>query len=225
MGFNERTHAYISARFYIRLTESFGERGRAAFIHAVQCYAERRGRRMARRALRDGAELSYAVFMQYGELAFTDEVERTESETVSLAPDYERRITVCPWHAQFRDMDCAEAGDAYCSHVDEALVRGFSPDIVFQAPVNLNRGGYCLHRVVGANYASMPAEPPRTEYRRDFAYHCGHLFRAYRDAVAAIFGAAGEENARSVLEDFAARYGADMAAELERQSRADFEAI
>lgn len=28
MGFNEKVHAFIAAKFYVHLTEQFGERGR-----------------------------------------------------------------------------------------------------------------------------------------------------------------------------------------------------
>ena len=54
MGFNEKVHAFIAAKFYVYLTEAFGERGERAFIHGTQYYAEQRGRRMAQRAIRDG---------------------------------------------------------------------------------------------------------------------------------------------------------------------------
>ena len=47
MGFNEMTHAFIAARYYVGMTEAFGERGHAAFIHAVEYYGSQRGRRMA----------------------------------------------------------------------------------------------------------------------------------------------------------------------------------
>ena len=36
MGFNEKVHAFIAASFYTHLTESLGERGRLAFVHATQ---------------------------------------------------------------------------------------------------------------------------------------------------------------------------------------------
>lgn len=48
MGFNEKVHAFIAAKFYVYLTEAFGERRLSrAFIHGTQYYAEQRGRRMA----------------------------------------------------------------------------------------------------------------------------------------------------------------------------------
>ena len=36
MGFNEGVHAYIIARYYVRMQEAFGTRAEPAFIHAVQ---------------------------------------------------------------------------------------------------------------------------------------------------------------------------------------------
>ena len=54
MGFNEKVHAYIAAKYHCHLLSAFGDRGRMAFIHGTQYYAEQRGRRMAQRAIRDG---------------------------------------------------------------------------------------------------------------------------------------------------------------------------
>lgn len=67
MGFNEMTHAFLAARYYIRLTEQFGDRGREAFIHGIQYYGSQRGRRMAQRAIRDGKPLTYENYCRYGE--------------------------------------------------------------------------------------------------------------------------------------------------------------
>ena len=58
MGFNESVHAFIAARYYVRLQEAFGTRAEPAFIHAVQYYAGQRGRRMAQRAIREGKPLT-----------------------------------------------------------------------------------------------------------------------------------------------------------------------
>ena len=96
MGFNEMSHAFIAARYYVRLTETFGERGRKAFIHATQYYAEQRGRRMAQRAIRDGAkELTYDVYCQYGEWVNSDEVKAAnghQSEVLSINPDFVLKV-------------------------------------------------------------------------------------------------------------------------------------
>ena len=62
MGFNEKSHAFIAARYYRLLTDRFGARGERAFIHATQYYTGQRGRRMAQRAIRDGEELTLLVY-------------------------------------------------------------------------------------------------------------------------------------------------------------------
>ena len=115
MGFTEKLHAYIAARFYVRLTHTFGEKGKAAFIHATQYYAEQRGRRMAKRAIADGQPLTYETYRAYGEWTNTEEMKAAgcanRSEVVKDGPDWEMHIFVCPWHAQFREMGLAEAGD------------------------------------------------------------------------------------------------------------------
>lgn len=214
MRFNEKVHAFLAARYYVRLTERFASRGEAAFVHAVQYYAGQRGRRMAQRAIRDGRPLTHATFMQYGELRMTDEAGPTRREVTALSPDYELRITACPWHEQFREMGCLQAGAVYCRHMDEALCRGFSPDIAFQAPKNLNAHDCCVQRVVGVHYAALPDDPPMDAYKKDFNYHCGNLYWAFHEAVCAIFGAQGEAVCADVLEDFAGTYGAEMADEL-----------
>lgn len=209
MGFHEKVHAFIAASYYTRLTGQFGERGKAAFIHGVQYYAGQRGRRMAQRAIRDGKELTHAVFLQYGELPIV-----SAARPASLSPDYELHITTCPWHQQFQEMGCLEAGNIYCTYLDEALCRGFNPAIPFQALQNLNTSSYCIHRVVGTHYGAPPSAPAKVEYQRDFSYHCGHLYWAFSEVCAAIFGAAGEAASAGVLSDFTAEYGQEMADEL-----------
>ena len=222
MGFNEGVHAYIIARYYVRMQEAFGTRAEPAFIHAVQYYAGQRGRRMAQRAIRDGKPLTHATFLQYGELKMTDGAGPTQRTLVSRAPDYELHITACPWHAQFARMGCQEAGAAYCRYIDEALCRGFSPDIPFEALCSLNTADRCIHRVAGANPEGAPDLPPMEGYKRGFSYHCGHLYWSFSEVLGAIFAAAGEAVAAGVLADFAGTYGAQMADELAAWRHTDF---
>lgn len=222
MGFNESTHAFIAARYFRRMQAAFGERAEPAFIHAVQYYAGQRGRRMAQRAIRDGRPLTHATFLQYGELKMSGEVTPNAVEVKSIAPDYVIHITACPWHEQFSEMGCLEAGAVYCRYVDEALCRGFSPDIVFQAPQNLNTSPYCVQRVLGTNYAQRPDDPPKTEYKKSFDYHCGHLYWSFHEVVSAIFGSEGEKVSAAVLEDLAEAYGREMADALAAWRHTDF---
>ena len=213
MGFNEKVHAYLAACYYEQLKERFGERGKAAFVHAVQHYGLQRGRRMAQRAIRDGKPLTHPTFMEYNELLESGDpdVVPADGTLESLSPDYVLHITNCPWHDQFRAMGCLEAGGVYCSCIDEAVSRGFNPDIVFRADKNLNTDAYCGHRVAGVCYDSFPDAPQRKEYAHGFDYHCGHLYWSFREAVTAVFGGEGEQISANVLQKFTRDYGAEMA--------------
>lgn len=214
MGFNEKVHAYIAAQYYVALTERFGEQGKTAFVHAVQYYGLQRGRRMAQRAIRDGKPLTHATFMEYNELLPSPDVSPADGDLESLSPDYVLHITTCPWHEQFKEMNCLDAGGVYCSYIDEAVSRGFNPAIVFKADKNLNTDAYCDHRVEGTYYDAFPDAPQRKEYAHEFDYHCGHLYWACREAVTAIFGIHGNEIGEQVLHSFKKTYGTEMADQL-----------
>ena len=49
MSFNEKVQAFLIARYYARLVQSFGPQGRMAFILGTQHYGMQRGQRMAQR--------------------------------------------------------------------------------------------------------------------------------------------------------------------------------
>lgn len=222
-GFHERTHAYLVVRYYTRLKETFGAQGVRAFIHGVQYYAGQRGRRMAQRAIRDGEELTHAVFLKYGELKCTSAVSPGDRDVVWISPAYEVHIRKCPWYEQFAEMDALEAGRVYCSHIDEALYRGFNPEISFRTTQNLCEGApYCLQRVEGTNYTHAPRDPARTEYQKDFSYHCGHFFWSMRAVCRDIFGEAGETVSDEVLADFTKTMGAEMTIALCAWKNTDF---
>ena len=220
MAFNEKVHAFLAAQYYVRLIERFGEQGKQAFIHAVQYYAGQRGRRMAQRAIRDGKPLNHATYMQYGELIMSEAADTTRTECVSICPDYELHIKRCLWHDQFREMGCLEAGEVYCTYIDEALCRGFNPALQFKVRANLNSSPYCIHCVLNTNYETLPNDPPKTEYKRDFSYQCGHLYWSFREVCLAIFET--DEVAASVMTDFTEQYGEAMTSELQSWQDTNF---
>ena len=148
MGFNERVHAYIAAKYYVHLTETFGERGRLAFIHATQYYAGQRGRRMAQRAIRDGQSLTQASYNYYGEWVNTEEIKAQgiANRSERTAEGYSK-ITCCPWHVQFQEMGCQEAGAVYCRYMDSANSRGYNPELGYMVEHTLHTADSCIHRL------------------------------------------------------------------------------
>ena len=149
MGFTEKVHAYIAAKYYVYLTERFGERGKAAFLHATQYYALQRGRRMAQRAIRDGKELTQETYNYYGEWVNTEEVKALGCANVSKqAEDGTLHITSCPWYTQFQEMGLPEAGALYCKDLDSSISRGFNPFLQYRVDQTLHTSDCCIHRIL-----------------------------------------------------------------------------
>ncbi len=215
MGFNEKVHAFIAAKYYVYLTESFGERGEKAFIHATQYYAEQRGRRMAQLAIRNGEELTFPVYQKYGEWVNTEEVKAlgcsNKNEVKSFSPDLEMHITSCPWHTQFSEMGLIEAGHIYCEHLDNSICRGFNPYISYLVPQTLHKNDYCIHIVKDVNYSENEKYTKRPEGLKGFDYHCAHSYWSYAEVSASIFEADGIKISSKVMEDFKNAYGEEMA--------------
>ena len=211
MVFTEMTHGFILAKFYVHLKESFGEAGIRTFIHATHHYGGQRGRRMAQRALRDGKELTYEAYMEYGEWVPTPESIESgraiQSTVASISPDYVIHITQCPWHQQFKDMGLVEVGVEYCAHVDAALAWGFNPYMTYRVEQTLHESDHCVQRILNTHYKEMPNIVRKEENQRGFEYHCGHAYWAYNEVTASIWGERGEKANGKVLGDFAKTYG------------------
>ena len=221
MGFNEKTHAFIPARYYFYLTRDFGGRGLRAFIHATRHYAMQRGARMAQRAIRDGRELTQETYNQYGEWLPTPEITAAGQQNKSVSVNGRKRIFRCPWKAMFDELGAGECRDVYCSVLDSAISRGFNPDLGYRVDTHPAEG-ICEHWIESGDIAAGAAQGRKKEYVRDFEYHCAHAFWSYREVCAAIFGAAGEEIAAKVGADFAERFGAEMAAALQKYRGENF---
>ena len=223
MGFNEKVHAYIAAKYYVYLTESFGERGERAFLHATQYYAAQRGRRMAQRAIRDGKELTQETYNYYGEWVSTDELKKAGCANRSEPGDNGSiRILSCPWYTQFQEMGLAKAGAVYCSDLDASISRGFNPKLGFVLEQTLYTAPCCIQRLAEGDILAGAQNGKNPDSLRDFEYHCAHLFWSYREVSTAIFGEEGKAAAGKVLQDFTADYGKEMADRLLRYENVNF---
>lgn len=212
MGFNEKVHAYIAAKYYVYLTENFGERGRQAFIHATQYYAMQRGRRMAQRAIRDGEELTQATYNYYGEWVNTDEIKAEGiANKMEATPEGYLKVTQCPWHTQFKNMGLTEAGTEYCRYLDSAISRGFNPDLKYVVDQTLHTSDYCIQRIETGNITEGSERGKNPAGLKSFEYHCAHSYWAYNEVTSAIFQAEGAKVNEQVLNDFKQDYGKEMA--------------
>lgn len=226
-GFNERVQAYIVARYYVRLTESFGKQGRETFLLATRTYAEQRGHRMAQRALADGQELSYVTYYKYGEWVPSEEIKkRGESnlgEPMKNVPYQATKITRCPWAIQFREMGLPEAGLAYCKDLDPSIYRGFNPAIAYETRQTLHDHDYCIQCAPGTIVPREALNCPKVQKGlRSFEYHCAHTYWTFRQVVSSVFGKDGLNISKGVLSDVRQDLGERFSATLKKYENTDF---
>ncbi len=226
MGFNEKVHAYIAAKFYVYLTEKFERRGEMAFLHATQYYASQRGRRMAQRAIRDGAELTQASYNYYGEWANTEDVKKLGcANVISKDENGYMKVTVCPWHQQFKEMGLTKAGALYCSDLDSSISRGFNPKLGYEMIQTLHSADYCIQRITSGNIFEGSERGKNPASFKDFEYHCAHIYWSFSEVVKAIFTDEGEEIAQKVLRDIEADYGTEYSEALKKYRNTNFNVI
>ena len=170
---------------------------------------------MAQRAIRDGKELTYETYCQYGEWVNTEEIKQmglaNRTEIASMSPDYEMHIFSCPWHSQFRDMGLKEAGQAYCRDLDASISRGFNPEQKYIVSQTLHDHDYCIQTVKNAGITEHSNLERNLAGLRSFEYHCAHMYWSFCEIAEAIFGEEGLAAGRQVMKDFADEYGDEMA--------------
>lgn len=199
--FTEKTHAYLIGLFYKNMKEAHGQRGVDVFVKCTQKMAEQRGARMALRVLRDGYPLNFKAYMAYGEW---DSSFPRRSEVVEQYPDKETKSYLCAWHDTFAEMGLLECGMVYCKEIDRSIVRGYNPDLVFELKSYLHDSPCCdmlfKDALVGDDVT------PKSETKKPWDYHCGHVYKTYRENILVIFED-GAEILSKVDAQFAEAFG------------------
>lgn len=217
--FNEYHHAYLCGYYYDELKKAYGEQGRLAFIKATQFYGEQRGGRMALRTIRDGKDLSYSSYFHYVEWKGTPgfaKIERSVTDGVMLSENF-----VCPWHTALKEMELTECGAVYCRHIDASLVRGFNPELKFEAETVLHTSSSCkLKFHIGKPIEAFEKGDAPIVY--DMEYHCAHLFWTFAEVIKNIFEAEGNAVIHNVKRRFAEKYSQDMIEALEKYRDCNF---
>jgi hypothetical protein len=222
----ERHHAVILSLFFAHLAKAYGENGKNTFIKAAQTYGEQRGRRMSLRALRDGNRLDFDAYFAYSE--WSPSPGAYDMSVTAGAGVVDERVTRCPWAATFREEDAVECGVAYCSEIDAAIVRGFSPSLRLDLESTQHRGGCCRFYFRDARITNdtMNARdrlvPPGAVVVMPFDYHVAHVFHTFRHTVEDVYGGEGAGMAALVHALLAERFGPIVTGVLEEYRNADF---
>lgn len=181
--------------------------------HMTVMYGMRRGRHMAGRAAKDNmplTALNYEVYQEWQ--PFPGDMDSgidLEAEEINV---FARK---CPWYDVWQTNGLLEYGKPYCRHIDEALVRGFNPDIVFETAENRTNGG----RLCDFYYRGLKArEAEKKEYRencskigskgiKSWDFHIGDLYDCARGCIIGAYGEAGAKAMEQALEDYRNMYG------------------
>jgi len=219
-----RHHAVLYALIAREVISALGpERGEPLVLRATTHYGEGRGRRMARRARADGTPLSMAAYLRYGE--WSDPNQEARQETDVAAPDLCVAVRGCPWHLAWEAHDLLDYGRLYCQVIDEALVRGFSPDLRLDvegtAPNGAESCQFCFRdgaldvgESAGTGRQIMP-----------WPYHCAHLVSAMGDILRLELGDSGDEMIASALSAFSELFGGEATMAICALGDLDFERV
>ena len=227
--FNETHHAFISASFYTRLKADGAANWEEIYLYAVRLYGEQRGRRMAQRALRDGRPLDMASYRYYGEWSFTEDFLSTAPgffEETEKSENYVYEVKDCPWNRVYQELGLPDGALLYCKDLDRAIARGFSPALKYEVERFPEGPILCRQIQYDARLdkdAGFPAPDPAN--KKDFVYHCGHIFAVFKTTLANCLGEKGLAISEAVLADFENRYGKEAAEALKEAAKADFELI
>ena len=140
----------------------------------------------------------------------------------------------CPWALTWMDADLSQYGRLYCQEIDQALVRGFNPDLSIDVnKTQANDGEPCdflFHQATLLSGETLAYIREKSAALADktvmpWDYHCGHLYKTFDAVLTEELGDAGREAVRAALEGFAARFGDEAVEVLLRYRETDFDQL
>lgn len=221
--------AWISKAVFDRVDEN---RAEAVIRKAVRRYGEERGRRMALRARSNGHKLSMVNYIAYGE--WQAEPGQQIQEIIAKVPNLVTHVHKCPWQDAWAENDALHYGRLYCQEVDEALVRGFNPDLHLDVNGTKSEGkGHCEFVFHNANLGIINtillgyrrAVKPAGNAVMPWDYHLGHLFKTMREVIGEEFGELGEEAMDAALSVFTESFGESAGEAIKAFSGTDFKRL
>lgn len=227
MVLQEKHHACILAAYYTFLKKYLGDSGLIVFRKAEQYYGERRGRRMALRALREGKKLDYSAYFEYGELLSTiDAYDVSFLAKVGCVHEY---VSRCPWANEFERLSCLECGEFYCSEIDAAVVRGFNPLLNYSLLGNIYAKGCCeflyQDNSIRADLFESITKPISQDAKKNFNFHCADVYQAFSHTINMTYPGQFDVIMKDVREYLQREYGNELLIAIDVGSSSDHEII
>jgi len=205
-------------------------KGRATVRKVVKRYGEQRGLRMAMRAKADNRDLTFIDYLIYGEWVSSDPSAMI-SEIKEHDQDLQTSISRCPWYSAWVANDLLEFGRLYCQEIDNALVKGFNPQLNIEVSQTMTNQGesckfiYC-DALMGEQNALSTVNEQRIKSKgkntMPWEYHCGHLLKTFTDIACEELGEDGQRAIKAALDDFSERFGVELTSEISKYRFTDF---
>jgi hypothetical protein len=227
-SFTAERHALLFAWIARELIARVGEGSAAPVLReAVTLYGEQRGRRMAARARQDGQPLSMATYLSYREWQIP--AGAMQQTGVPWQMDLRTQVRRCPWATVWEQEGLTGFGRYYCQEIDEAVVRGFNPELTVEVKGTRTNGS----RVCQITYCNafegtlVHEETQRGQDKRimPWSYHTAHLLSVMSAVLQRELGSAGMAAVQAALEVFAARFGRAAAAAISTDAGTDFDVL
>lgn len=218
--------AWIARQVFQRVGPVKGE---MVVRKAIRHYGEQRGRRMALRVQEAQKELSMLNYFIYGEWSAPGSVQQKFEQ--SNHHDIRMMVACCPWRDAWAEQDLMEYGRLYCLEIDQALMRGYNPDLHIDVVKTLTNDrqpcdfifhGTPLNLSNTLRLKLGKKVNPGKRVVLPWEYHTGHLYKAMTEVLISELGRTGREAAEAGLAEFAAAYGADSARVVAEALKIDF---
>lgn len=147
VGKKYKTHffamfSHIFSTLAEEVIKEFGKKGREVIGRAVEKFGEERGRKIGELVKSLGKELTLQNFFIYGDL---DGGQITKMKPKIVDGNMEIFIRDCVFCNAAKDWGKLDYGKIYCEFVDEAIIRGYNPDIKLEISKTLTHGDKKCH--------------------------------------------------------------------------------
>jgi L-2-amino-thiazoline-4-carboxylic acid hydrolase len=187
---------------------------------------------MALRAQANKHARSMFNYIGYSEYRITPGA--SELKIIERTPHARIHIPRCPWHAAWKENGLLAFGRLYCSEIDQALVRGFNPELQVDVIATLTDGAAQCEFVYHNVDITIPhylliqyrrAISPGAKAVQPWDCHVGHLFRTFEKVAGEELGQVGQEVIQAGLTEFAERYGEQAMQRVVASRSKDYEGV
>ncbi len=225
-------HAVLYALLVRAAVEQYVDKGEEAARKATIVYARERGLRMAMRCAAAQLALTGDSYLEFGE--WVDDRNWSQFKIGSYQP-FELNAHKCGWYDSWQKHSLLDYGKLYCEIIDSELYRGFNPEIELTVKETISHGDEKCSFLLSGVHCKSEAEKSEIDKRRkkrlpyvvkDFLYHTGHVFSAFKRTYLLELGLTAENSIVSrVTSEYEEKFGKEKMQLISVESEQNFLSI